>query len=99
MMSEKMIKLLLVGVLYSTMPIMAAMEGCRRLWAGDDRLLQAIKTNNLGRVQELLQAKVDVEARGQLERPLSVAARLGNLEIVKALIAARANLENRYVEN
>jgi len=95
MTSEKMIKLLLVGVLCNAMPMMAAMEKCKRLVWGDDRLLKAVEANNLGRVQELLQAKVDVEARGQLEHPLFVAARLGNLEIVKALVAARANIENR----
>jgi len=98
MQSEKIIKLLLVGALCNVMPMTAAMElQISGLTMNDGApIFQAIKANNLGEMQQLMQKKADIEVIDYFSRtPLMIAAQKGSLEAVKLLIAARANIEAR----
>lgn len=67
--------------------------------ARDQKLMAAVVDNDLGRVQKLLAAGAEVDARyphvngfNDYHTPLLVAAREGNTEIVQALLAAGANV-------
>ncbi|HEV7802355.1 MAG TPA: ankyrin repeat domain-containing protein [Burkholderiales bacterium] len=62
----------------------------------DRGLLDAVKKVNIARVRELLEAGADIETRDQRpnegETPLHHAARTGNVELAKLLVAKGANI-------
>ncbi len=61
-------------------------------------LHQALRTNNISRMKELLGAKADINYQGLYDLTiLAEAAAQGNIEAVKLLLDAKADTEIRYI--